>query len=433
MPFVYIAEPKKKRDTFRGTSKKVYLWQTIAPPMHIETIAFHIQAYPSGGSQTVTRHLARFFRSRSYRVVLYTPVLDDKRLTDEDRRLFDFRILPCLTTGHPDNAAFLCRSLPEERVSHLVVQHDPGFPFAAVRERTTVRIVFCMHSLPLWEREMLRSRSCAELSHPTLARKLELLFLRKPVYYLTPKLRRRYLRLYAGILPHIDRFVTLCPQYRDRMRQLVCDSGYPGSDVPVEKFAAILNPLPPVHDDRSVPKERVVLYVGRLRNSVKRVDRLLKIWQRIVLKHPGWRLVVVGTGIAEERLRRMAARRERDGEQTIEFTGYHQDVSPFYRRARFVCLTSNYEGFPMCLMEGQQYGAIPVAFDSFEGLREITCKGRCGIEVPAYDLGKYVRLLGDALDDEELQQRMSDRCREAARRYDPELIGEEWLRLFEAL
>ncbi len=84
----------------------------------------------------------------------------------------------------------------------------------------------------------------------------------------------------------------------------------------------------------------------------------------------------------------------------------------------------------MCLMEGQQYGAIPVSFDSYSGIREITCDGECGIMVPAYSLRKYAELLNRALADEELQKRMRENCYKAAERYDLECIGQEWLALF---
>ncbi len=70
----------------------------------------------------------------------------------------------------------------------------------------------------------------------------------------------------------------------------------------------------------------------------------------------------------------------------------------------------------MCLMEGQQYGAIPVSFDSYSGIREITCDGECGIMVPAYSLRKYAELLNRALADEELQKRMRENCYKAAER-----------------
>lgn len=95
-----------------------------------------------------------------------------------------------------------------------------------------------------------------------------------------------------------------------------------------------------------------------------------------------------------------------------------------------MCLTSNFEGLPMSLMEGQQYGVIPVSFDSYAGIREITCDGECGIMVPAYSLRKYAAMLNAALPDTELQERMRARSLEASRRYDLENIGNQWLSLF---
>lgn len=92
-----------------------------------------------------------------------------------------------------------------------------------------------------------------------------------------------------------------------------------------------------------------------------------------------------------------------------------------------MCLTSNFEGLPMSLMEGQQYGVIPVSFDSYAGIREITCDGACGIMVPSYSLRKYAALLNAALADTELQERMRTRALEASRRYDLENIGNQWL------
>jgi Glycosyltransferase len=189
----------------------------------------------------------------------------------------------------------------------------------------------------------------------------------------------------------------------------------------------MLNPMLPTQEPAKTPKEKIVLYAGRFQRCHKRIDRLLKIWKRIEQQNPEWRLVIVGDGEERGDLEKQARRLKL---QRIEFAGYQYDVTPFYRRATFVCLTSNFEGLPMCLMEGQQYGAIPVSFDSYSGIREITCDGECGIMVPAYSLRKYAELLNRALADEELQKRMRENCYKAAERYDLECIGQEWLALF---
>ena len=87
-------------------------------------------------------------------------------------------------------------------------------------------------------------------------------------------------------------------------------------------------------------------------------------------------------------------------EKLLILTGYVTNVEAFLIISSIYVLTSRIEGLPMCLMEGQQYGAIPVSFDSYSGIREITCDGECGIMVPAYSLRKYAELLHRALADE---------------------------------
>ena len=187
------------------------------------------------------------------------------------------------------------------------------------------------------------------------------------------------------MLSNVDRFVTLCPGYSDEFEREIRRSGLPGCNFPRERLTAMLNPMLPTQEPAKTPKEKIVLYAGRFQRCHKRIDRLLKIWKRIEQQNPEWRLVIVGDGEERGDLEKQARRLKL---QRIEFAGYQYDVTPFYRRATFVCLTSNFEGLPMCLMEGQQYGAIPVSFDSYSGIREITCDGECGIMVPAYSLRK---------------------------------------------
>lgn len=51
-------------------------------------------------------------------------------------------------------------------------------------------------------------------------------------------------------------------------------------------------------ENGSIPsgKAREVLFVGRLDNPVKGVDRLLKIWSMVCRREPGWFLRIVGDG-----------------------------------------------------------------------------------------------------------------------------------------
>lgn len=398
--------------------------------MAFQNIAFYHQCYPGGGAEVVSRNLARFFRNHGYRCILYCVDLATELLTSEDEELFDICPLPVLQHAtQADNTAYLCQSLREKQADCLIVQVITNFPFSAVRQSTKCRIVFCMHSRPMWEVIQQKRRKCSEIPNPTWTRKIEFSLLRKPVYLLTDKLEKRYTKTYSTLLAHVDRMVMLCPQYRDYMKNLIRRAGYPEGIE--KKFASIINPLAPAAAPTGiVEKEKIVLYVGRLVIDVKRVDRLLKVWQHIERLAPDWKLVLIGTGKDEEKLKKLA---EQLGLRKAEFAGYHADVTPFFRKASFCCLTSDFEGLPMCFMEGQQYGVIPVSFDSYAGFREISCHGECGITVPAYDLRKYTSMLYEALSDPARQEQLRERSYEAAHRYELETVGRQWLELFESL
>lgn len=399
--------------------------------MTVRTIAFYNWRYPYGGGEVVTHNLALFFHGQGIRVLLYTGELLRERLTEEDREIFEFRPLP-----HPnefraaENISFVCSSLRDEGVDCIIVQGVLGFPFEAVRNTTSCKTIFCLHNKPLWEIDFSCTQKSSEIINPTFLRRLEFLLLRKPLYLLTDKLLHRITKVYARMLPQLDRIVLLCDEYRRDFEQTIRRTNHFGSDAPAEKYAAILNPLLPVAEEALLPKEKIVLYAGRLVRTHKRVDRLLKIWHRIEPRHPDWRLQIVGDGEERESLQQEAVRL---GLKRVEFTGHRTDMASFYRKATFICLTSSFEGLPMSLMEGQQYGAIPVSFDSYAGIREIACNGECGLVIPAFSLRRYAAVLSAAMDDPALQQRMRIRCLDAAKRYSPEVIGQAWMRLFEKL
>lgn len=401
--------------------------------MQVRTIAFYNRPFPCGGAETVTRNLAYFFHSHGIRVLIYTSLLQEELLTEEDRRTFEVRVLPDpIGEKMEKNVKFLQKSIVEEQIDVLIVQCIQDFPFAQLRQASpSTRFIFCLHGQPLWELNDWKQRKSYQISNPTFMRRIEFIFLRRPVYRFTDKLKRRYLTLYSSLLSSVDRFVTLCPQYSKQLQsQMINYTCHTGEEYFFQKFTSIANPLLPAEEPTVCPKEKIVLFVGRFSYSDKRIDRLLRIWKYIEQKRSDWRLILVGDGIERESLHRLACRLNL---QRIEFAGYHKDVAPFYRRAAFVCLTSNFEGLPMCFIEAQQYGCIPVAFDSYAAVHEIMQEGESGILVPPYDLKRYAKALLSAFDDQTRQEQLRKNSYASAKRYELKSIGEKWLQLFAEL
>ena len=397
--------------------------------MRVRTAAFYNWRYPYGGGEVVTFNLARFFRASGLRVLLYTGKLDREKLLDQDSAIFEFRPLPQPGNfRNEENENFLAESLRQEQVDVIIVQGVMEFPFARIHETTSCKIIFCLHNKPFWEVEFIRAQPSSEIPHPTFARRLEFLLLRKPVYYLTPKLWNRTVKGYGRMLPSIDRCLLLCEAYRRDFDAAIASKF--GEELVRGKTAAILNPLTPAVPGETMPKQKIILYVGRLVRTHKRVDRLLRIWQKIESHHPDWQLQIVGEGEERPALEKLARRLRL---QRIHFLGYRSDMPTIYRTASFICLTSNFEGLPMSLMEGQQYGVIPVSFDSYAGIQEIAQDGKAGIIIPSYSLRRYASRLNRILDHPQEQEQLRRQALAAAQRYDPQVIGQQWLRLFEEL
>ena len=397
--------------------------------MRVRTVAFYNWRYPYGGGEVVTFNLARFFRAAGLRVLLYTGKLDREKLLDQDSAIFEFQPLPQPGNfRNEENENFLAESLRQEQVDVIIVQGVMEFPFARIHETTSCKIIFCLHNKPFWEVEFIRAQPSSEIPHPTFARRLEFLLLRKPVYYLTPKLWNRTVKGYGRMLPSIDRCLLLCEAYRRDFDAAIASKF--GEELVRGKTAAILNPLTPAVPGETMPKQKIILYVGRLVRTHKRVDRLLRIWQKIESHHPDWQLQIVGEGEERPALEKLARRLRL---QRIHFQGYRSDMPTIYRTASFICLTSNFEGLPMSLMEGQQYGVIPVSFDSYAGIQEIAQDGKAGIIIPSYSLRRYASRLNRILDHPQEQEQLRRQALAAAQRYDPQVIGQQWLRLFEEL
>lgn len=397
--------------------------------MRVRTVAFYNWRYPYGGGEVVTFNLARFFRASGLRVLLYTGKLDREKLLDQDSAIFEFRPLPQPGNfRNEENENFLAESLRQEQVDVIIVQGVMEFPFARIHETTSCKIIFCLHNKPFWEVEFIRAQPSSEIPHPTFARRLEFLLLRKPVYYLTPKLWNRTVKGYGRMLPSIDRCLLLCEAYRRDFDAAIASKF--GEELVRGKTAAILNPLTPAVPGETMPKQKIILYVGRLVRTHKRVDRLLRIWQKIESHHPDWQLQIVGEGEERPALEKLARWLRL---QRIHFLGYRSDMPTIYRTASFICLTSNFEGLPMSLMEGQQYGVIPVSFDSYAGIQEIAQDGKAGIIIPSYSLRRYASRLNRILDHPQEQEQLRRQALAAAQPYDPQVIGQQWLRLFEEL
>lgn len=230
--------------------------------------------------------------------------------------------------------------------------------------------------------------------------------------------RRRYLSLYR----QADALILLSEQFLQPFRQLA------GLNE-TSKLRAVPNPLLIAPRHPLPEKQKEVLYVGRLPWQHKRVDRLLRAWHLIEQEFPDWQLTIVGDGGARKQYEELSGEL---GLSHVSFAG-KQDPTPYYLRARILCMTSTCEGFGLVLIEAQAAGCVPVAFDSYASVHDIIDSGISGCLVEPFDIRAYATALSSLMRDESKRAAMAEAARKSVARFSSAAIIRQVEVLFEAL
>lgn len=146
----------------------------------------------------------------------------------------------------------------------------------------------------------------------------------------------------------------------------------------------VFNPLPSIPDlPRRTPNfDPVLAYVGRIQNRQKRFDVMLQGLAQ--LKALPWRLEMVGDGTDLEQVKFWA--RDLGIADRIQWHGWCARPWEEIADARALLLTSDYEGFPMVLLEGLVRGIPVIATDCPTGPRDIVSPGDNGYLVPPHNV-----------------------------------------------
>lgn len=386
----------------------------------MKRIAFVHNWFPAGGAERVTIDIAEYLNMvGGYEVYVFATHLSESMLTENVQKVVHLRSIPSQAIPSRRSAA-IEKLLVDEHID-ILVQVVKSLPdIEGIKARTGCKVVLACHGEPFWQRHAIMHRRRKG-------------FFRKLLWYLYNK--RRFedgtlaMKLAVERSRHdyvsCDAYTVLCEPYRTETAEVL------GLDPVDNHIYVIENPENPV-DDVCLEKENVMLFCGRFENWSKRIDRLLRIWSKVQGALPDWRLVLVGDGRDGKMLRELAGEL---GLERVSFEGMQTDVRPYYAEASVLCLTSETEGWPLTLTEGQANGCICVAFGCTSGVKEILSPdGECGFIVPPYDEDMYAQvLLKIASMDKESQITMRRRAVERRLEYTPEKIAVKWKSLFDML
>lgn len=236
-------------------------------------------------------------------------------------------------------------------------------------------------------------------------------------------LRNLLSRNYKKQIDWSDRLVLLSDRFKPDLLNLIT-----GNKIDTSKITAINNPciVSPVNTHIQEEKKNIILYVGRLDISFKRIDHILDIWKDLSSRHNDWEFVLVGDGADRKLLENKVIT---ENIQKVTFVGV-QDPTEYYKQAKFIILTSSAsEGWGMVLVEAQHYGCVPVCYRSYSAISDIISDGKNGILVENNDTNNLRSRLEAAMDTPAIYHALNTECIKSVNRFNIETISQQWLRL----
>lgn len=383
----------------------------------------HYHAFPEGGAEKVTSNLAPYLTKKGHQIFLFVPKINEELLTDWDKQHIHFIETKSAdflaTTSDKDK---LIKTIQNFQINILIFVGHLGFDIEYFSKNTHCKIIFAHHGSPFWEITDLQQYLLRELS----AKNKNFLSTLKHKYIKIPKILREHkenlVSAFRNAHQYTDAFVVLCEEYKNIFKK---ELHLPN----IQKIMAISNGILPAPMDYSLTKKKQLLYVGRMSYADKRVDRLIEIWKNIYRDFPDWEFLLVGDGEDRKNLEKQAENLDR-----IHFLGSTKNPSPYYNEASILCMSSQFEGIPLVLLEAQQAGVIPMAFNCSAGVESILSPSwENGVLVENFSLKNYENSLRKLMSDENLRQKIQKNILQKSKEYDMEIIAEKWHQLFLSL
>lgn len=378
-----------------------------------------------GGVERVTDILSKGLQQRGHRVV-YLCYKDKKYLSYKDFSAPQYFISENIDTDEEEREK-LIQIAEEHNITHVICQTSCEVTAKFVKclpERLQRKAVFTWHIVPFYSDNITRTRIWQSPAH---------------------NVRQLVFKLASFVFPCIYRkwFSTDCQRHFEAVFPVaaklcfISDKFYPSvtkhlPNAPVEKFTYIYNPntfsrqvVVPSYEER----ENAVLWAARVENTQKNIIGFLDTWKIFYRSHKDWKAYVVGDGNDLEYSKRYASRNHIEG---VCFEGVQSNIESYYKKCKFLCMTSYWESWGMVVTEAMTMGCVPIAMNSYATLTDIVDDGVSGL-ICNPNASAMAHTLSSIATNKEEWKKLSENAREKVMRFDVSTIVQEWEELLSGL
>lgn len=323
----------------------------------------------------------------------------------------------------------ICEYIISNGISIIINQGD--FQFGIMlgkiinRYKLKCTQIFALHFAPAaYEKSYISlSEKVRQIKlHPHLRTIVKVVFF--PIYHYVAN--EIYKHRYREIIKYTSTIVLLSQRYESEW--FLYAYGKHALKYAIRKFQFIPNALTFTKQNISITeKKKKILIVTRLDERQKKISRALTIWREISSRPETaeWELDIVGDGIDRGEYELMVTKQNIS---RVHFYG-RQNPQYFYQRSSIFLMTSDFEGWPLTLVEALQFGVVPIALDTFSALHDIIIDNKNGYIIPSNDLQLFKEKLFYLINNDKLRHKMAEQAIESIDRFSPNIIAAKWHKL----
>lgn len=362
-----------------------------------------------GGVSRITDSLVKVFRDHGHNVFILSAKKNASDNVDKNQYYLPncFYDLNCLS-----ETLLLCkRNKIDLIINQSSMDKSAVLFFAKLRKNYFVKFFSCIHNCT--ETPILNYAYQKEFG----LRKKRMAF----VFYILKnnwikKILRffyilKYRKLYTMVAESSDRVLVLNDKLVKEFQIFIPEKYH-------SKISVVPNCLPIRDWFSQTNKEKILLWVGRLDVSVKRIDLMLNIWKKIYKDNLEWKLFVLGDGPYFDFAKKFA---KDNGLKNIFFEG-RVNPYPYYEKASLLALTSTHESFSLVTLEALQHKVVPIIMNTFPFASSLIKNAENGLLVNDFTCESMATSIDLLMKNDELRCRMSEKGPLSALSFSPESV-----------